>query len=776
MRNEAFRRSRRQAATRLLTRVAASALAVGAIGIAAVPAYAQEASVRFDIPAGPLADALLQISRQGQVDVTAPAALTRGRTAPAVSGTMSPADALSRVLAGSGLTSRRVENGRFVVATSSEGPGSGEAEAGGAAADSESADEQIIVTGTNIAGQAPVAAQRITIDRSEIERSGAVNVEQLFRQIPQNFGGVVRSDDIAPSEGVASDVIARQSNQFNGAALNLRGYGSGATLVLINGRRSAPSGRAGNFTDISSIPLSAIERIEILPDGASAIYGADAVGGVVNIILRRQFSGLESAVRYGYVDGTGARSWGVSQAIGTGWSSGRALLNVDYSEQSGAGLGASARVTADLREFGGIDNRSLFCDPGTLIVGGVRYALPALATGLPVASSLVARTENRCNALRLSPRQTVLALAGSAEQRLAPDLTMNLDLRFARRESSSLGVNSAIIQVPRTSIFYVNPTGGTTNVAINRDLSAIAGPSSIANRVDSPTGTLALAWRPSERIEIRSDLVVSREESRSTRSQVDNSLLSRLITANPSTFNPFAGPTGQATAILAQIQANPQITEINTQSDFWSASLVGSGELIRLAGRWVSFALGAEYREQDYATLTTVSSSSLATPTLLPSGGARETASAFGEIAVPLLAERGERGNVTLSGAGRLERTNDFGTAFTPQLGAEWTAFDGVRLRGQWRRSFKAPDLERLNLPNTALIQTLPDPSVPGGSSAVLIWSGGNPALVAETSETWTAGIDVTPRLLRASPPASITSTPTSSTRSAMSPARSSSR
>lgn len=115
----------------------------------------------------------------------------------------------------------------------------------------------------------------------------------------------------------------------HGSAINLRGLGQRATLVLLDGRRVAPSG-SGGFVDVSMIPVSAIQRIDVLTDGASAIYGSDAVGGVVNFVLRDRFNGLETTVQAGTTTGGGGSQVVVSQAAGKSWGSGHALLAYEF--------------------------------------------------------------------------------------------------------------------------------------------------------------------------------------------------------------------------------------------------------------------------------------------------------------------------------------------------------------------------------------------------------------------------------------------------------------
>src|SRR6185312_10447500 len=174
------------------------------------------------------------------------------------------------------------------------------AEDGGA----QSSDE-IVVTGTRIRGRAPVGSELVTIDRDAIAASGVATTEDLMRTLPQTFTG-----------GFAQHISFQGGNIGGGSSVNLRGLGADATLALVDGHRLPVMGLQANFADISSIPTSAIERVEVLPDSASAIYGSDAVGGVVNFILRRQLDGAELSARTGGVTDGDLHENRVTAAVG----------------------------------------------------------------------------------------------------------------------------------------------------------------------------------------------------------------------------------------------------------------------------------------------------------------------------------------------------------------------------------------------------------------------------------------------------------------------------
>ena len=356
-------RSRRSA--KLLGLGAASVLALAAA--LAVPAAARERAPEgekvFHIPAQSLSRALADFSRQSDLIVVAPTRLTVGKSAPEVTGEFAPYEALGRLLQGSGLGYARDEDGSITVV---EPPATKK-------------------TGS-IAGPTRLAQVAETERRSDavsdvepIQQDDAGDEEQeVLQSLPQNFGGGP-NDDTATVTGSGNGA---NFNFFLGFSVNLRGLGADSTLTLFNCRRTAATG-AGTFVDVSSIPLSAVERIEVLTDGASAIYGADAVGGVVNIVLRRDYEGAETSLRFGSVTDGGQQEYQVGQSYGTNWSTGHFLVSYEYSKRERLlSEDRDFAASEDLTAFGGSDFRDNFSNPGNIITGD-QFAIPADQDGVP---------------------------------------------------------------------------------------------------------------------------------------------------------------------------------------------------------------------------------------------------------------------------------------------------------------------------------------------------------------------------------------------------------
>ncbi|HEX7115088.1 MAG TPA: TonB-dependent receptor [Steroidobacter sp.] len=180
--------------------------------------------------------------------------------------------------------------------------------------------EEVVVTGTHIRGVDNPTVPLIVLDREFIDSTGLTTTVQLIESLPQNFALVNQTI----TGGALSD---NSFSTIQGSTINLRGIGEGTTLTLVNGRRMA-LGYDGTAVNIAALPLSVMERVEVLTDGASALYGSDAVGGVVNFVFRKDFDGAESRISYGDADGTD--DFRISQVYGRSWGSGNFVVSGEY--------------------------------------------------------------------------------------------------------------------------------------------------------------------------------------------------------------------------------------------------------------------------------------------------------------------------------------------------------------------------------------------------------------------------------------------------------------
>lgn len=319
--------------------------------------------IRFEIPAGTAPATLKEFVRQAGVQMIFDADGVCEQVTQRVSGDLETADALSRMLRDSGLLFEFVNEHTVAILqhSASQGCGLRQLPSARSAGDESGAPiasarndtstqtssgsrpslpssvqkvelQEVVVTGTQIRGLIPESSPVRIYTRADIERTGAATVDEFVRQMPENFSSV---DASTVGRTNISGFNQLGSNSYSSAGLNLRGIGPGGTLTLINGHRLSSAGQQGDFVDVSMIPLSAVERVEVLTDGASALYGADAVAGVVNFVLRKDFDGAETSLRFGRSTRGGAGEFTASQLFGRAWTAGGVALVYEHDKDNG---------------------------------------------------------------------------------------------------------------------------------------------------------------------------------------------------------------------------------------------------------------------------------------------------------------------------------------------------------------------------------------------------------------------------------------------------------
>lgn len=729
--------------------------------------------VDFRIGAQLLESALVEFGAQARIQIAAAADDISGVRTAGVNGRRAVEDALIQLLRGTGLEYRRVSDRTYRVSraasksalapaaspiadaaraaeSASAVPHASDRDVFGGTEQSPRAQEpgarpaldlaEVLVTGSHIRGTAPVGANLIVIGRDKIEQTAFATVQDVLHSLPQNFGGGANEDTNLGG--------GDSTNTSWGSTLNLRGLGSGSTLVLLNGRRLAPAGLNASFTDVSSIPLTAIERIDVLPDGASATYGADAIGGVVNVILRKDYSGAETSLRYGAPTEGGGNTYQAGQTLGFKWATGDSLLSYEFFRRDAlAATDRSWTASADLRPLGGDDFRSNFSNPGTIVAGTRTWAIPAGSngTGLTTPGALVEGTRNQGDpnaTIEVLPRQLRHAAFASFNQRLGERVELSLSALYSQRDAEGVfGGQTATLSVPMGNAFYVNPTGGTGNVSVRYNFVDDLGPT--ISEVDTDTAYAAVGleaglfgkWR------LRADGSYGKEEIEQTTHNrtITTALTAALADSNPATaFNPFGDGSFTNPATLEAIRGT---LSFGSRSTLASGSVVTSGPLFELPAGDLALALGGEYREQAFETSTQTTTGG---STFRPTEADRDITAGFVELQVPIFGADNARAgfeSLRLSIAARHERYSDFGSATTPRFGLTWSPLRAMTLRGSWGKSFKAPTLADMNEASSVInLQNQPSAS---GNVQVLRWSGGNADVTEETATSWTAGFDV---------------------------------
>lgn len=609
------------------------------------------------------------------------------------------------------------------------------------AASSDAAPQEVIVTGSRIRGVRAVGSNIIAVDQTKIAEEPVTSTADLLRRVPQVISLGANRNGGSAQNGAA--------NATRGAGINLRGIGTNATLLLYDGKRMPPQGTQGQYTDPSVLPSIALGRVEVVADGASAIYGSDAIAGVVNFILRKDFNGAEFRARSGFTDNGGYDEQQLSGIVGHKWEGGSAMLAAEYTRNSVLQGYDLPWYQDDNRYRGGRDLRTTLCNPGTITAGGNSYAIPAGGVTAANVGSLVAGTSNKCfynGQDGVIPEQQRISIVGALSQHIGDHIRLFADGFYSRRSGIILGTTDTFTATVRnTNPFFVSPVPGATSETVTYSLLPELGPDRNPYR--------SYSWNLMGGIDARlfsdwnATLYYAHGASQDVadRHQGVNSaaLNAALADTNPATaLNVFGGANNPAT--LAGINDNYFVIAGATKLDV--ANLQFNGSLFEMPGGNVKVAIGGEYRKEYTFTDLTIGNSTAQKH--IADGGSRNVKAVFAELYVPFFgAGNAQPGleELTLSVAGRYERYSDFGSTTNPKIGLTWRPIDGITLRGSYGTSFRAPTFTEVStIAGGAGLyyDTLPGPN--GNLTGIGI-AGGNPGLKPEKAKTWSVGGEIKP-------------------------------
>ena len=711
---------------------------------AGVPALAgPDQTAVYDLPMQSLGDALRKVARRSGASIVAPTVLIAGKRAPALKGEFSPETAVARLLAGSGLTSRRV-GGALVIrregaqsAQDAQGTGEG------------AGDGEILVTGTRIRGRAPAGSAVTRIDRTAIEQSGYTTTQQVLAALPQNFGGGATEASYTTGRSGAD------ANATFGSGINLRGLGPSSTLVLLNGERPPMAGLSGVFTDLSMVPVSVIERIEVLPDGASALYGSDAVAGVVNIVPRTNFEGLETAGNLGFADGF--RQIQASAIAGVGWGRGHAVLGYEYYDRGALAARERPYFSEDLRRYGLGDYRSAPGFVPVITAGGRSWLVPSGQDGTRLtAADLLPGTGEKSDAwdgADALPAQRRHAVFASLRAELAEQLAFTAQGLFGHRsfDGKSRSTGSGSLTVPVSNPFYVDPLGTRQPVRVTYKFRRELGAEGIRGSSEAVGGTASLHWTPGA-WDIAAIGTYGRQREDVEVYNLVNSaqVAAALADANRATaLNVFGNGTANNPATLDKLRGYYFTGGVYS---LWSAAIRADGPLLALPAGYLRLAIGAEHRREHYVAASAPSYRSTLVPVIEPGtlDERRFVTAGYAELSLPLSA-RGQGldiGRLDLSAAVRGERYTGFGDTVNPRLGLTWQPVAAIRFRGTFGTSFRAPGFAEIQQGpafTSYFAYPLLDPASPTGLTNALIVAGNDPDMGPERATSWTAGLDFRP-------------------------------
>lgn len=626
--------------------------------------------------------------------------------------------------------------------------------------------QEIVVTGTSIRGIAPVGAPVVAVSQKDIQNQPVTTTTDLLRQLPSvvglganaNFGGALNNSN---------------ANITGGNGVNLRGLGTEATLTLLDGRRLPNGGVQGQYFDPSVFSTEAITRLEVLPDGGSAIYGADAVGGVINVITRRRYDGVEALAKAGFA--SGANQYQGAVLGGKGWGSGNVVFTYEYQHQDALAASARSLYTDNLTPYGQSDLRLFNAAPGNILISGVYYPIPAAAPGAITSAQLQAASAAH-PANRESIDKGVTAIPGqdrhsamlSVYQDITPDVTVWTEDFYAHRQLiQSIGAQTANLTVPATNAYFVAPTGvtlpncpasagapaGTKCETVTYSFSNDFGPrvrNAYAQVYQGAAGIdakLGGSWKLSAFASYGRD-----SEEREQYAINNPQLIAALNNSNPATaLDPFGGGGVTNRQTLAAILGK---AIVHTDNDLYDAVAKIDGSLLQLPGGPLKVAVGGEFQRQvfRYNTPDTINTPNVSIWETVLATDSRTVGSGFGEVFVPIVgssnAMPGLR-ELAASAAVRYDSYSDFGSTTNPKFALKYSPFEGLSLRGTYGTSYQAPSLSDV-LPATlgVTVSNFADPTSSSGQTQVLWLRGANTSLKPETAKISSVGADYKPTFL----------------------------
>lgn len=614
--------------------------------------------------------------------------------------------------------------------------------------DNAQSSQEIVVTGTSLRKVAPAGSETITIDQAEIRATGASSTDQLLAKIPQ-----LSSFGTFPSGGLTGGT-ALSVNRTNLRNLP-QGVGGGSpTLVLLDGHTMVGMGVLQSYPDPDVIPPALIERVEVLTDGGSAVYGANAIGGVINFITKRDFSGIDVGVRQGL--GKDYRSTDVNVTTGRTWDGGGLYIGYNYSGHDPL-YGYDRSYVKDINWVTGLP-ASLYCSPGNVQAGGQTYAVVG-------GKSLVLSNANLCDdakAQTIYPKEIRHSVMAGFHQELAEGLEFGVKGYFSQRTSyTDIGPLTGSATLGPSSPGYIS-TGDANSAAsqaVYFNFSPVGGDRLIKTSLRSWGVTPTLTWKFGHDWQIKA--YYNYGESRTTvhDPQVSQTALGAGVAAG--TINPY-NVAASNSAALGQVL---NYTSYGIGKDqLGNAKVTLDGPLFNLPGGEIRVAVGGEISHEKFqgtAVIDTFQNVSIAPL----NRGARTVKSGFAELNLPVVGPANEIPFIysfTLSAAERYDNYSDFGGNWAPNIGITFKPVSWIGIRARWNRAFQAPSLVQIASASTPQATVVPsfyytyaplliNPAVPLGANPgpFIAVSGTVSPLQPERARDYNLGIDLSPPMLK---------------------------
>jgi iron complex outermembrane recepter protein len=647
---------------------------------------------------------------------------------------------------------------------------------------------EIVVTGSLLRRTSEESESPVTVfTAEEIKQTGLTTVADVVRTISADNSGTIPT---AFGAGFAA----------GSSGVALRGLTVNSTLVLIDGRRAAPYALADDgqrsFVDLNTIPLDSVERIEILKDGASSIYGADAIAGVVNIILKKQYQGAEVSAEYGVGQHPGGGMERITASFGKGdleTDRFNAYVNIEFEGDSRIGVGDRPFPynTLDLSSVGGFDGRS-----GFPTVGGTPNAVVAPAGPGPGATPYLGATLN-------GPYQLLNPAAGckgagtsaaSAPSQFDGISTDNYCLQNAalygddQPAEQRLGISGRFtvkltdsIEMYTNASYYQNTVivdGPSSNIqsSVPTNTNAIGLPPTLTSGALNPNNPFAasgqyalimyrfadiqnvnylknhnLRWVTGIKgsaygWDFDSGIVINHTWLDTDQKGLLNgpALFSAV---NNGTYN-FVNPSANTAAVRAAIA--PDLIKTST-TDLDSIDFKATHDLFTLPGGAAQVALGAEGRYEAQADPALNPNGTVQGLGIAQTAGTRRVEAAYFEFGLPVVKQ------LNIDIAGRYDHYSDFGSSFTPKAGFKFTPIEELAIRGTYSKGFRAPAFaENGSSSAEGFITVNPATSFPPAFCAAHsatyclpyalgVLSSANPNIKPEKSDSYTFGVVTQP-------------------------------
>ena len=648
--------------------------------------------------------------------------------------------------------------------------------------------DTVTVTGSNLPLGATPGAQNVRLmGTTEIDEFGLTNVDSLMHKFPEVGSGSFNGDQVNTSSPGA-------------AGVSLRGLGVQSTLVLINGRRvaTAPFGQGGSaaslgtqsFVDMNMIPIDAVARVEVLKDGASAIYGADAVGGVVNFILKDDVQGSTVRAYYGNFEDNGNLNAATDDfSVYTGAKEGKLhvfalgtyfhqnAVNYEVLPQHSVLASAGQNPATFILPIGATNPvTGLLVTSATAAAAKTVTVANGTSSYPPAFNSTVSanNTYNANFALDPQPEATRAGVLTTASYDLTPAITLFAEFNYQHNDNYEYLSPDAIsalntVTLPANALY--NPFGVAITTSPTAGSNLIYRFTEAGNRLTKTTnnfyrgvgglkGSLWSDWN----WEVSGLYNTELSHNDLSSGWISQNLVNAaLATQNASqALNLFTNSTTHNSPSVIESVESHGVRDAYTE--LYSGTAKANGSIAKLWAGDLDVAVGVEGDHdhfRDHRTQDQLLNQSTPVPEAI---GSRTVEAGFVELGVPLVAPSENIPgvyNLSLDLAGRAEHYSDhgFSNASVPKIGLRYQPFDDeVTFRASWGRGYRAPSLLELYEPQSTTVSfNIVDPlrypvtqnaTVDGASAQRTVITGGNPNLSPEKSKNYNLGTSFEPHLI----------------------------